>query len=190
VGDDDQLRKWFCASILPLEPALTRFLRRNWRNQSDIPELRQEIYARVFEGASLSLPLKPKAYLFTAARNYLITLSRRAQVVSIELGSDFDRSSALMDAMTPERHFTAREELNLMQSALARLPPRCRQVVLLRKIEGLSQRDTAERLGVSVSTIEQDLASGMRALVDALLGGDARPKAGIRARRSKQGGWP
>jgi len=54
------------------------------------------------------------------------------------------------------------------------LPPRCREVVRLRKVEGLTTRETADRLGVGIDTIEQQLTLGMRALVDFMLGGSGK----------------
>jgi RNA polymerase sigma-70 factor (ECF subfamily) len=45
---------------------------------------------------------------------------------------------------------------------------------MLRKIEGLSTRETSERLGVGIDTIEQQLVHGMRALVDFMLGGSGK----------------
>jgi RNA polymerase sigma-70 factor (ECF subfamily) len=88
-----------------------------------------------------------------------------------------------MDVMTPDRHLTARDELRRVQAGLDRLPPRCREVVRLRKIEGLSTRETAERLGVGIDTVEQQTVHGMRALVDFMMGGSGKIQRGA-ARRT------
>ena len=83
--DQESLRRWFCAEILPLERPLTRYIARNWRNGADVADLRQEIYARVIEGVGRSgLPLQAKPYLFTTARNHLINCARRGQIISLE----------------------------------------------------------------------------------------------------------
>jgi len=60
--------------------------------------------------------------------------------------------------------------LRLLQEALDNLPPRCRQVVLMRKIEGLSQKDVARQMGVTIETVENQVAKGMRLLAQALGG--------------------
>lgn len=169
----DALRDWFCREILPHEAALTRFIRRNWRNEADVAELRQDVYAKVFETARDQRPMNPKAYLFTAARNHLINAARRARIVSFELVADLETSIVLEDATTPERHLTARDELRQVQAALDRMPDRRREIVMLRKLEGLSQKEIAARLGVSVSTVEKNLADGMRFLVDWMLNNGA-----------------
>lgn len=179
----DPLRAWFCREVLPLEPALTRFIRRNWRNESDVAELRQEIYARAIEGAQAQLPLNAKAYLFTTARNHLINCARRARIVSIELVADLESSVVSIDTVTPDRLLSARDELRRVQAGLDRLPKRCREVIVLRRVEGLSQKEVAEQLGISVSTVEQQLTKGMRALVDFMLGGAGKVRHGPAASR-------
>src|SRR5688500_17974208 len=45
----ESLDTWFVREILPLEPALMRFLRRNWRVDQDLADLRQEVYTRVYD---------------------------------------------------------------------------------------------------------------------------------------------
>lgn len=54
------------------------------------------------------------------------------------------------------------------------LPPRCREVVRLRKVEGLTTQETADRLGIGIDTVERQLTMGMRALVDFMLGGTGK----------------
>ncbi len=172
--DDATLKAWFFREIFPLEPALTRFIRRNWRNESDVADLRQEVYANVYAAAREHLPLQPKPFLFTTARNHLINKARRVKIVSIEHVADLEALSVAVDAVTPDRHLTARDELRRVQAGLDRLPPRCREVVVLRKVEGLSTREVAARLGVGTDTVERQTVLGMRALVDFMLGGSGK----------------
>ena len=78
-------------------------------------------------------------------------------------------------AETQEPQFAAGYDL---QAGLDRLPKRCREVIVLRRVEGLSQKEVAEQLGISVSTVEQQLTKGMRALVDFMLGGAGKVRHG------------
>lgn len=172
------LKAWFFREVLPLEPALMRFLRRNWRNRAELMDLRQDIYARVYDAARAGLPLRTKPFLFAAARNHLINCAKRAQIVSIEQVSELEALNIAVDHVTPERYASARDELKRVQAGLKRLPPRCREVVVLRKIEGLSQRQAAQHMGVSEDTVERQMVQGMRALVDFMLGGSGRIKRG------------
>jgi RNA polymerase sigma factor (sigma-70 family) len=162
------LKAWFVREMLPLEAALMQFLQHNWRNQNDIADLRQEVYLRVCEAAMKEVPAQPRQFLFTTARNLLIDRVRREQVVSIESVTDLDALDIALDAPGPERSVIARDELRRLQIALDRLAPRCREVIVMGRIEGLSGREIAARLGVAECTVSEHLAKGMRALANIL----------------------
>lgn len=168
------LNEWFCRDVLPLERALTSFIRHNWRVAADVKDLRQDIYERALSGARAGLPTHTRQYLFTVARNHLINGAKRGQIVSFELVADMSSLELDFDAFGTERQLNAREELRLAQRGLDQLPPRCREVVWLRKVEGLSTRETADRLGVGIDTVEKQITQGMRALADFMLGGTGR----------------
>lgn len=172
--EESELKAWFFREVFPLEGSLTRYIRRHWRNQSDISDLRQEIYTRVYTAARQQLPIHAQAFLFTTARNHLINIARRADVVSLDLVADLEASYPGAITADLNSQLTAREELRQVQAGLEKLPPRCRQVVTLRRIEGLSTREVAERLNISLSTVEQQLVHGIRALADHMLGGSGR----------------
>jgi RNA polymerase sigma-70 factor (ECF subfamily) len=164
--------QWFAEQILSHEVALTRYLNRVWPNMSEIPDLRQDIYVRVYERARDSRPASPRAFLFATARNLLTDHIRRSRVVSIEPTADEAALDALVDEVSPERRVGARQELQSLALAFDSLSDKCRSVVWLRRIEGLSQRQTAERLGLREAAVESQLARGMRLLARAVFGAD------------------
>ena len=165
------LDAWFVSEVLPMEAALTRFLRRNWRDDAEVPDLRQDVYVRIYESASRSMPDQVKPFVFATARNLLIDRARRAQIVSIEIIADLDALDFSADELTPERHAAGRGELRLLQTALDALPSKCRRVVEMRKNDGLSEREVATQLGITEDTVERQVSRGVRALADALLSG-------------------
>lgn len=171
---DEVLGAWFCDAILSREASLMRFIRRNWKDAEEAADLRQEIYERVLVGARRELPRNAGHYLFAVARNHLINRAKRAQIVSFDLVADMSALGESGDLLAAERHLSAREELRRAQAGLDLLPPRCREVVRLRKIEGLSTRETATRLGVGIDTVEKQLTLGIRAMADFMLGGSGR----------------
>ena len=159
---------WFMEEILPLEGALLRFLRSNWRQSDEIDDLRQEVYARVYAAACRQLPDYPKALLFTTARHLLIDLVRRSKIVSIETVMDIEALNVSRDEASIPQAITAREEIRMLEAELNRMPGRTRDIFLLRKVEGLSQRDTAKRLKISEATVERHLRTGVLRLAAAL----------------------
>ncbi len=165
------LDDWFITQVLPLEAALMRLLRRHWRYSDEWADLRQDVYVRLYEAAARDgLPAQTPAYVFACARNLLIDCARRARVVPIDTVAELEALVDLPgDELTPERLAGARGELRLLQAALDDLPPRCREVVALRKIEGLSQKEIAARLGIAEGTVEKQVTLGVRALAQALM---------------------
>lgn len=174
MGDEKALNRWFCEEVLPLERSLTRFIRRNWRIEADIVDLRQEVYERALHGARPCLPQHTAAFVFAIARNHLINRAKQARIVSFDLVADLEAIELTPDMLATDRHLTARDELRRAQAGLARLPERCREVVRLRKVEGLSTREVAERMGIGVDTVERQTTLGMRALADFMLGGTGK----------------
>jgi RNA polymerase sigma-70 factor (ECF subfamily) len=182
--DDEVVKEWFVQEILPLEPSLTRFIRRHCRQAADVADLRQDVYVRIYAAAREQLPRQARPFVFTTARNHLINCAKRAQIVSIEYVADLEASIFAIDTVTPDRTLSAQDEFRRVRTGLDQLPPRCREVVLLRKIEGLSTREVAMRLDVGINTVEQQMVHGMRALVDFMLGGSGKIRRPATAKRS------
>lgn len=180
MTDDVALKQWFCREVLPLEPDLMRFIRAHWRVEGEFADIRQDIYERLLVAGAREIPRLTAPYLFTAARNVIINRARRAKVISIELVADLESLDIGSDFLTPFRHAEGRDELRRVQKGLELLPPRCREIIKLRKIEGLSTREVAERLEIGIDAVEQQTSLGMRALADFMLGGHGK----VRRRRS------
>jgi RNA polymerase sigma factor (sigma-70 family) len=183
---DEALNSWFAREILVHEAALVRYLRRTWPNKDDISDLRQECYIRVYEAAKGIRPTFAKSFLFTTARHLMVDRARRGRVVSIEAASDLEDLNVLVDEVSPERRLHARQELKLLGKAFGLLPPKCREVVWLRKVDGIPQNEVARRLGISVRTVEFQVQKGMRILADALSDADRPGDADSRQRMDRR----
>lgn len=169
------LDAWFIHEILVHEEALVGYLARCWPQRDEVHDLRQETYARVYQSAARSLPLQPKSFLFTTARNLMADLARRGKVVSIEPMGDLESSFVLKDEVSPERWCGGRQVLARLAGAFDRLPDRCREVLWLRRVEELSQKEVAMRLGISEKTVEKHVARGMQLVAAYFHGGDGGP---------------
>ena len=167
---DDSLNDWFVREVLVHEAALVRYLHRVWSIRDEVPDLRQEAYARVFDAARKCRPQFPKSFLFTTARHLMADRARHARVVSIEAAGDLEALNVLVDELSPERRHEGRQELKRLAQAFSLLPPKCREVVWLRRVDDMSQKQVAERLGISEKTVEMHMLKGMRRVADALFG--------------------
>src|SRR3546814_8946980 len=99
----------------------------------------------------MSRPTSPRAFLFTTTRHLVTDRLRRGRVVSIEPVGDPAALNVLFDEVSPERRLDAHQILHRLGAAFDRLPPRCREVVWLRRVEELPQKEVAARLGISRS---------------------------------------
>jgi RNA polymerase sigma factor (sigma-70 family) len=165
------LEAWFMREVWPLEANLMQYLRQNWRDQSAAADLLHDVYVRIYEAASAKIPDHPKAFVFTTARNLLISRVRQRNVVPIEAVADFEAMGFAIDAPGPEHITIARDELRRLQSAIDRLPAQCRKVVVMRRIDGLSRSEIAVRLELTELTVAQYLKHGMFVLANALYRG-------------------
>ncbi|HUJ02985.1 MAG TPA: RNA polymerase sigma factor [Rhizomicrobium sp.] len=163
-----EARAWFVREVLPLESDLMQFLHHNWRNKSDIADLRQDIYVRIFEAARHEIPLRTRHFVFTVARNLLIDRVRRERIIPFDAVTDADALGAAMEAPLAERAVIARDELRRLRAALERLPERARDAVVLRRIEGLTGRQIASRMSISEAAVSKLIDNGIRALADIL----------------------
>jgi len=159
---------WFAREVLPLESALMQFLERNCRDKAELEDICQDAFIKVYEAAQRERPKSVKPFVFTIARNIVVDRIRHAQIIPIETALDLDALEIASEEPGPERAVIARDELNRLKAALDRLPRRCREAVTLRKIEGLSMREIAERMGISVKTVDAHLVEGAAALANFL----------------------
>ena len=173
-GDDmslSSLEAWFLREVWPLEAILMQYLRQNWHDQGVTQDLLHDVYVRVYEAASAGLPEHPKAFVFTIARNLLISRVRQRNVVPIEAVADFEFMGLAIDAPGPEQITIGRDELRRLESAIDRLPPQCRKVVMMRRVEELSRSEIAARLGITENTVSSYLRQAMSMLDAMVFGG-------------------
>ena len=164
-----------------VEP-LRRYLARLLRNEADAQDVAQDAYRRVLPELEKNRVEKPEAYLFTTARRLAINqLRRRANTPA-----DAVDSAVLDQTASPSpgvaQTVIARHDLATVERAMEQLPPGCRAVLLLRRVELLSHEEIARRLGVTVSNVEKQQARALRLLRAALESAetDAAPGAAVR----------
>jgi RNA polymerase sigma factor (sigma-70 family) len=157
---------WFVQEVLPLEVSLKRFLRLGWHSDCDLEDMCQDVFVRTYEAARNCIPHPVKPFVFSVARNLLINRLRREQIVSIEAVADLEDLGVSTEDPGPDRVLMARQELKRLRIALDRMPRRWRDAVIMRKIDGLSRQEIAQRMGLAESTVAQHLASGIDALIE------------------------
>ena len=140
---------------------------RRLRNRALAEDLAHDTFVRVLESDAAGVQ-QPRAYLHQTARNIAVDGYRREErrgtmeVEAIDPG--------LSSADDPEHYMHAIQLADCVEEALAELPANCRKVFIWQKLEGLTQAEIAERLGLSKNMVEKYMIRTLRHLRDRLDG--------------------
>lgn len=166
MHSSDERARWLAHYILPHEPALRSWLLRRRIDGLEIDDVVQETYTRLSTAASVDGILDHRNYMFKTAYSVIMTHLRRARVVPMQSFAQMDTEAFVYDEPDPEAIAADRDELRRLGEAIARLPGRMRETFVLRRVEGISQRDVARRLGVTESTVEKQMTHAFRRLAE------------------------
>ncbi|MCA1790266.1 MAG: RNA polymerase sigma factor [Thioalkalivibrio sp.] len=143
--------------------ALRSVVRRYLVPGADAEDVLQEAFLRAFAAERKRGVEHPKAFMFQVARNTALGDLRRTEHSPIDGTVDFDAVALSSHATETDASdvLDGRRKLHAFTMAVLELPPRCRKAFLLRRIEGLSYRQIANRMGISVSAAEKHVAMGL-----------------------------
>lgn len=168
------LSRWFTEEVQPHEPVLRSYLRGAYPAVRDVDDVVQESFLRIWRTRLVRPIQSSKSFLFQVARHLAIDELRRGRA-PVQPLRDLAELSVIDEKPDAADGYDYHEKVSLLSDALAALPGRCREVVYLRKFKGLSQKEVASRLGISVRTVESQFARGMQLCEDYLR------RAGVRS---------
>lgn len=134
--------------------SLVRFFKRRSRSSEDAADLAQDTFARL-AAADLREIRKPASFLFTTALNLLRDRARSAQMRQDECTVPAEEAQLVCPAPQAERVLDGEKRIRVLEAALRELSPKCRAVFVLFHFDGVSQREIADRLRISVSMVEK-----------------------------------
>lgn len=156
------------AIFMTHRPMLSRFFAARGAG-ADVEDLLQELWFKV-RSARTGPIAEPTSYLFRMADNLLLD-RRRAdlrrsrrddQWTGMTRGSVVDVS----DTPSAEQVLIARERLRIVDRAIDALGERTAAIFRCYRVDGISQRDIAARIGISLSAVEKHLQKAYRALAE------------------------
>lgn len=156
--------RWFAEEVHAHDSQLKSYLRGSFPSVRDIDDVVQESYLRVWRARDAAPLRSARAFLFTVARRLALDWlrqERRSPLLAAGTGGDPD---VVDDGPGVARVVGAREKIEMLSDALLALPPRCRAVVMLYKLKGLSRSDVARRLDIAEKTVDEQAARGVRRL--------------------------
>jgi RNA polymerase sigma-70 factor (ECF subfamily) len=176
--------RWFTEQVRPHEPALRAYLRKRFADVHDIDEVVQESYVRVLAARAKGGITSVRAYLFTTVRNAALSIVRRPRIFSDLAVTDFAVQRVAEEGVNVSEAVSVKQEIAILLEAIDALPARCREIFILRKLEGVSQKDIAARLGLSEQTVQVQIARGAKKCADYL-----RRNGRRRSTRRQRIGW-
>jgi len=138
-------------------------------NSQDVDDVCQETFLRTYKSSLEKEVLKPKSFMFRVAKNLIVSDFRKASSQLNEYVEDIDLVDAKVDLDDLENNALAQEKLGVMCEAIAGLPNKCRQAVVMRKVYGLATKDIAKRMNISTITVSNYITKGMCAYNNAVL---------------------
>jgi len=136
-------------------------------NSQDVDDVCQETFLRTYK-SSLEKEVKtPKSFMFKVAKNLIFSDFRRASTQLNEYVEDIDLVDSQLELDDLESNTLAQEKLGVMCEAIAGLPNKCRQAVVMRKVYGMATKDIAKRMDISTITVSNYITKGMCAYNDA-----------------------
>jgi RNA polymerase sigma factor (sigma-70 family) len=158
--------RWLARNILPHEPLIRARLKRMHVFDLEIDDVVQETYARIISLPSFDTIRHPRQYAIRTATSIVIDHMRRSRVISIKSSDDLERFEVADDEAGPDAQLEFRDEIAQVARFLALLPETTRETLIMRRVDGLSQKEVAEALGISVKTVEKHMARGTLMLME------------------------
>lgn len=158
---DSEQSRWFANEVQPHEPDLRAYLRARFPQLTDIDDVVQETYRRLWREWSAGRVRETRPFMFAAARNIALDLFRHRQVVRENGVTHLDAPDVVQEAPDVAEVLNHQQELEFVAEAIRALPDRCREVIMLRHFKGCSYKEIAALLGVSTETVKTQLARGL-----------------------------
>ncbi len=163
IRDGSEQQLWFRREVLPLEPMLTQYAARFCEDgQQEVSDLVHETFARLIAYPNWRSLSNVGGFSVSVLRNVALGNLRRRKIVSIDAVADFDQIDVADDHPDAERVMAGRDMFRQLVSTIEELPPQCRRVFTLQKVYGFSNPEIADKLSLSISTVEKHIVKGLR----------------------------
>ncbi len=161
-SDRNTSDQWFVDEVLPYQQEIRRWLAVRFPVIRDVDDIIQETFSRAIKAHETGPIVNVRAFLYVTARNLALNIIRHYQYEQPPGEQELNEVSVVDEINSPLESLELGEELIQLKNAMASLPIRCQQIMTLRKIYGLSQKEIAHRLNIAVPTVKAQISIGMR----------------------------
>lgn len=141
--------------------SLLSFLRQRLRTAEDAADVAQEAYIRLMQYEGSREIQSPSSMLFRIAINIANDLGRSEQVRRVSDRCSVDEVDLVCDRSSPEREVAAEQDLAVLYKTIEQLPPKCRQVFLLSRVNYMTYPQIAQHCGISVKMVEKHISHAL-----------------------------
>jgi RNA polymerase sigma-70 factor (ECF subfamily) len=139
------------------------FAGRYLNNKSDIEEAIQEIFVKLWKTRNRikeDLPLHN--YLFTITRNTI--LHKKQKIVNQKKYMEYARIYYTTQYLHTQEEVEFNELNKILEESISKIPPKRREIFLLNRNEGLTYKEIAEKLNLSIKTVEAHIRLALQDL--------------------------
>ena len=137
--------------------ALRRFVSRILGGHQDVDDILQEAFYRAYAAEKGKPIAQPKPYLFRTAKHLALNHLKRESIRPTDYLGEEGGVESLGNSHTLEDEVMAQQRIEVHCAAVATLPAQCRKIYLMCKVYGLSYKEIAQELEITVSTVESHL---------------------------------
>lgn len=141
--------------------ALRKYLRRKLSSPEDIEDIVQEAYTRVLHASQENTVKNPPAFLYRTAHNLVVDKYRNAHHEKRSTSIDDCMDELASDRNSPEKDSYSKEWLQALRGAIDQLPPKCRRVFIMHKIQNMTYTEISNELGISRSMTEKHMSKAL-----------------------------
>jgi len=141
--------------------SLARFAYRYLKKPQEIEDVVQEAFVKVIEAQQRCDISYPKSYLYQTVKNLALKQLDKSDYRLTDTVGDLLPQSVLLETPSIEQEFESRQRFELFCRAVRELPVKCQRIFILRRVYGYSQKEIAEKMSISVKTVEAHLTKAI-----------------------------
>lgn len=156
-----ETQRWFAEQVHTHDSSLKAYLRGQFPSVRDVDDVVQESYLRVWRRQLVNPIQSAKAFLFQVARHLAIDSIRHRQVIQLESLGNEEECPIVEETRNAAAQLCYAEKIELLAAAFVNLPPRCREILTLRKLKGVPIREIAQKMNLAEGTVENQITRGI-----------------------------
>ena len=156
-------------------PRLLRFAQEYVINREDAENIIQDVFMALWERRDdIKIHISLASYLFVLIKNRCIDYLRRKKHAELGLqrmqeNFTYEQQMKLYSLEALDQAIVSGSDIEqIITRAIDSLPPKCREIFILNKIDGKKYREIAQKLNISESTVENQMSIALRKLKEQL----------------------